>query len=191
MIFNIIIEFKKKVVTMVRLFIILTAFINIAWGSDFYSIKEKSIRGEEFKISDLKGKTVLVVNIASQCGFTGQLDDLEALYKKYSSKNFVVLGVPTNDFGSQTPENDKAMLEFCQKNYQVTFPILTKSTIKGKNKRELYTFLTEKSSKDFQGDVGWNFVKFLVSKEGKVIGRFTSYVSPKDKDFIKAIEASL
>ncbi len=176
---------------MVRLFIILTAFINIAWGSDFYSIKEKSIRGEEFKISDLKGKTVLVVNIASQCGFTGQLDDLEALYKKYSSKNFVVLGVPTNDFGSQTPENDKAMLEFCQKNYQVTFPILTKSTIKGKNKRELYTFLTEKSSKDFQGDVGWNFVKFLVSKEGKVIGRFTSYVSPKDKDFIKAIEASL
>lgn len=173
-----------------RLFFFL-ALINMAWSGDFYSIQDKSIKGEEFKMSDLKGKSVLIVNIASQCGFTGQLDDLEALYNKYKDKNFVVLGVPTNDFGSQTPEDDKNMLEFCQKNYQVTFPILTKKTIKGKEKRELYRFLTEKSSKEFQGDVGWNFVKFLVSKKGEVIGRFTSYVTPDDKDLIKAIEGSL
>lgn len=175
---------------MMRLFFFLF-LTNIAWSSEFYSIKEKSIKGEEFKMSDLKAKSVLIVNIASQCGFTGQLDDLEALYKKYKDKNFLVLGVPTNDFGSQTPEDDKNMLEFCQKNYQVTFPILTKKTIKGKEKRELYKFLTEKSPKQFQGDVGWNFVKFLVNKKGEVVARFTSYVSPDDKDLIKAIESSL
>jgi glutathione peroxidase len=174
-----------------RFVVLLIVFMTSAFGSDFYSISEKSIKGEEFKLSTLKGKTVLVVNIASQCGFTGQLDDLEALYKKYKDKNFVVLGVPTNDFGGQTPEDDKAMLEFCQKNYQVTFPILTKKSIKGKEKRELYKFLTEKSPKEFQGEVGWNFVKFLVNKEGKVVARFTSYIGPDDKDLLMKIESSL
>jgi glutathione peroxidase len=174
-----------------RFLLVLVVLMSSAFGSDFYSITEKSIKGEEFKLSSLKGKTVLIVNIASQCGFTGQLDDLEALYKKYKEKNLVVLGVPTNDFGGQTPEDDKSMLEFCQKNYKVTFPILTKKTILGKEKRELYKFLTEKSAKDFQGDVGWNFVKFLVSKDGKVIARFTSYVAPDDKDLLKKIESAL
>lgn len=171
--------------------IFITLFITSAFGVDFYSIAEKTIKGEEIKLSAYKGKTLLIVNIASQCGFTGQLDNLEKLYKKYKEKNFVVVGVPTNDFGGQTPEDDKAMLEFCQRNYQVTFPILTKKTIKGKEKRELYKFLTEQSPKEFQGEVGWNFVKFLVSKEGKVIGRFTSYVGPDDKDLLKKIETSL
>lgn len=165
--------------------------VSTAFGADFYSIKEKSIKGEEFKMSDFKGKSVLIVNIASQCGFTGQLDDLEALYKKYKDKNFVVLGVPTNDFGGQTPEDDKAMLEFCQKNYNVTYPILTKKSVKGKEKRELYKFLTEESPKDFQGEIGWNFVKFLINKEGKVVGRFGSMTNPGDKDLIKQIEATL
>lgn len=165
--------------------------VSSAWAQDFYSIKETSIKGQEFKMSDLKGKTVLVVNIASQCGYTNQLDGLEALYQKYKAKNFVVLGVPTNDFGGQTPEDDKGMLEFCQKNYQVTFPILTKKTVQGKEKRELYKFLTEKTDKEFKGEIGWNFEKFLVNKEGKVIGRFSSSVKPTDEDMNKKIEGSL
>jgi len=174
-----------------RFLMILIALMSTAFGQDIYSIKEKSIKGEEFKMSDLKGKTILIVNIASQCGYTGQLDGLETLYKKYKAKNFVVVGVPTNDFGGQTPEDDKAMLEFCQKNYSVTFPVLTKKTIKGKDKRELYKFLTEKTPKNLQGDVSWNFEKFLVSKDGAVVGRYKSSVSPDDSELIKKIETSL
>ena len=161
-----------------RFILVLVALISTAFGQEIYSIKEKSIKGEEFKMSDLKGKTFLVVNIASQCGYTGQLDGLEDLYKKYKEKNFVVVGVPTNDFGGQTPEDDKAMLEFCQRNYSVTFPVLTKKSILGKEKRELYKYLTEKTPKDLQGDVGWNFEKFLVNKDGIVVGRYKSSVKP-------------
>lgn len=174
-----------------RFIFVLVALMSTAFGQEIYNIKEKSIKGEEFKMSDLKGKTVLIVNIASQCGYTGQLDGLETLYKKYKEKNFVIVGVPTNDFGGQTPEDDKAMLEFCERNYKVTFPVLTKKTIQGKDKRELYKYLTEKSPENFQGDVGWNFEKFLVNKEGTVVGRYKSSVKPDDKELTKKIETTL
>lgn len=174
-----------------RFVMIFLALMTSAFASDIYSIKDKTIKGEDFKMADLKGKTVLVVNIASQCGYTNQLDGLEGLYKKYKDKNFVVLGVPTNDFGGQTPEDDKSMLEFCQKNYNVTFPVLTKKTVQGKDKRELYKYLTEKTPKEFSGDIGWNFEKFLVSKDGAVIGRYKSSVKPDDKELTKKIESSL
>lgn len=174
-----------------RLLMVFFAFTSFCFAQEIYNIKEKSIKGEEFKMSDLKGKSFLIVNIASQCGYTGQLDGLEKLYKKYKDKNFVVVGVPTNDFGGQTPEDDKAMLEFCQKNYNVTFPVLTKKTVQGKEKRELYKYLTEKSGKDYQGDIGWNFEKFLVNKEGKVVGRYKSSVAPDDKEFLKSVEKTL
>lgn len=174
-----------------RLILVFMFMITGAMAQEIYSIKDKTIKGEEFSMAELKGKTVLIVNIASQCGFTKQLDALEALYQKYKAKNFVVLGVPTNDFGGQTPEDDKEMLEFCQKNYQVTFPILTKSTILGEKKRDLYKYLTEKTSKDIQGDVGWNFVKFLVSKDGKVVERYTSLTKPDSDKVIKKIESIL
>lgn len=174
-----------------RFILILCAFMTSVFAADFHSLTEKSIKGEAFPLSQFKGKAVLVVNIASQCGYTGQLDDLEALYKKYKNKNFVVLGVPTNDFGGQTPEDDKGMLEFCQKNYNVTFPILTKKTVQGKEKRELYKFLTEQSGKKFQGDIKWNFEKFLVNQDGQVVGRFESKVTPSDKELISLIEKTL
>jgi glutathione peroxidase len=174
-----------------RFVMILIAFMSTAFASDIYSVQDRTIKGEGFKFSELKGKTVLIVNIASQCGYTAQLEGLETLYKKYKEKNFVLLGVPTNDFGGQTPEDDKAMLEFCQRTYNVTFPILTKKTIQGKEKRDLYKFLTEKSPKEFQGDVAWNFEKFLVNKDGKIVGRFKSSVKPDDSELLKKIESSL
>lgn len=174
-----------------RFVMIFLALMTTAFAADIYSIKDKTIKGEEFKMSDLKGKTVLIVNIASQCGYTPQLDGLEALYQKYKAKNFVVLGVPTNDFMSQTPEDDKGMLEFCQKNYNVTFPILTKSTVKGKDKRPLYKYLTEQTPKEYQGDIDWNFEKILVSKDGKILGRYKSKVKPDDKELTSKIESSL
>ena len=174
-----------------RFVILFLAFMSTAMAQEIYSIKDKTIKGQDFSMSELKGKTVLIVNIASQCGHTRQLEGLETLYKKYQAKDFVVLGVPTNDFGGQTPEDDKGMLEFCQKNYQVTFPILTKKTVQGKNQRELYKYLTKKTSKDLRGEIGWNFEKFLVDKNGKVVERFKSSVLPDERIFLKKIEAAL
>jgi glutathione peroxidase len=174
-----------------KLFLVLLVFMNSVFARDLYSINEKSIQGEEFKMSALKDKVVLIVNIASQCGYTGQLEKLEKLHRKYKDKNFVVLGVPTNDFGGQTPQDDQGMLEFCKKNYDATFPILTKKTIQGKEKRDLYKFLTEETPKNLQGEVGWNFEKFLINKKGEVIGRFRPSMDPLDKDLAKKIEAAL
>ena len=166
-------------------------FISTALAGEIYSVSDKTIKGEDFKMESLKGKTVLIVNIASQCGYTSQLEGLETIYQKYKDQNFVVLGVPTNDFGGQTPEDDKGMLEFCQKNYNVTFPILRKSTVKGSEKRELYKYLTEKTPKAYQGEIGWNFEKFLINKEGKVVGRYGSSTKPSDRKFRKDIEKIL
>jgi glutathione peroxidase len=166
-------------------------FISSAFGQEIYSIKEKGIDGKEYLMSNLKGRVALIVNIASQCGFTYQLEELETLHKKFKDKGLIVLGVPTNDFGGQTPEDDKAMAEFCSKKYNVTFPLLSKKTIEGKDKRDLYKYLTEKTSKKVQGDVAWNFVKYLVNKKGEVIERFSSDVKPSNKEFISKIEAEL
>jgi glutathione peroxidase len=173
-------------------YVFLSLFFSLsAFAQSIYTVKEKNITGEEFLMSSLKGKTVLIVNIASQCGYTPQLEKLEALYQKYKAKGFVVLGVPTNDFGGQTPEDDRAMKEFCSKNYKATFPILTKRTIQGKGKRELYKFLTEETPKSLQGEVGWNFEKFLVNKNGTVVNRFRSSMDPLDKDLTSKIEGIL
>ena len=174
-----------------RSLILMMLFMTSAFAQEIYSIKEKSIDGKDFLMSDLKGKAVLIVNIASQCGYTSQLEDLEALYQKYKAKGLVVLGVPTNDFGGQTPEDDKAMAEFCSKTYKVTFPLLTKKTIEGKEKRELYKLLTERTSKEIKGNVGWNFVKFLVNKKGEVVARYSSNVKPSDSELNSKIESVL
>lgn len=172
-------------------FLVLSLVFCSSVFAGFYDVKETSIEGKPYALSQLKGKTVLVVNIASQCGYTPQMTDLEALYQKYKDKGFVLLGVPTNDFGGQTPEDDKAMLEFCQKNYSATFPILKKGTILGKNKRELYKVLTEESPKKFQGGVEWNFQKFLVNKRGEVVGRYSSSTKPLDEKLTQDIEKNL
>jgi len=162
-----------------------------AFAQDIYQIKDKSIEGKDLSLSAYKGKVILVVNIASQCGYTSQLEKLESLHKKYKDKGLVVLGVPTNDFGGQTPEDDAAMKEFCSKKYNVTFPLLSKKTVQGKEKRELYKYLTEKSPKNFQGDIGWNFEKFLISRKGEVVDRLKSSADPMDSDFTKKVEALL
>lgn len=161
------------------------------YAQDIYKIKDKLIEGKEFDMASLKGKVALIVNIASQCGYTPQLAELEAVHQKYQAQGLVVLGVPTNDFGGQTPESDVGMKDFCTKNYNATFPILKKSTVQGKDKRELYKFLTEKTPKNFQGEIGWNFEKFLVSKSGQVVGRFKSAIKPVDQEITSLIEKEL
>lgn len=159
----------------------------LSWGG-FYDLKEMSIEGKEYDFKALKGKVVLVANIASQCGYTSQLEDLEALWKKYKGRGLVVLGVPTNDFGGQTPEDDKGMKEFCQKNYSVSFPLLNKRTVKGAEMRPLFKYLTKESKKELQGDVSWNFEKFLLDKNGTLVARFGSSTKPMDSEITKKIE---
>jgi glutathione peroxidase len=170
-----------------KLLLVFLLSITAAFAQEIYQIKEKSIDGKEFEMSSLKDKVVLIVNIASQCGYTKQLGSLESLYQKYKDKKFTIVGVPTNDFGEQTPEDDKNMMEFCQKNYNVSFPVLTKKTIQGPEKRELYKYLTEKTPKNLQGEVGWNFEKFLIDRKGRVVGRMRPSLDPMDNDMLKKI----
>jgi glutathione peroxidase-family protein len=170
-------------------FVLLGVWSSLVGASSFHGIVEKDIEGKEFKLEELKGKVVLIVNIASQCGFTGQLDDLQKLHTQYKDRGLVVLGVPSNEFGGQTPENDQGMKDFCQKKYSVNFPLLAKGKVNGDERRPLYKYLV--SQEAGKGDVGWNFVKFLVNKEGKVIERWSSMTNPQSKAITKKIDELL
>jgi glutathione peroxidase len=149
----------------------------------------KSIDGTDVDLGSYQGKVVLVVNVASRCGATPQYEGLQALYQKYKDKGFVVLGFPANDFGAQEPGSDEQIKEFCSSKYDVTFPMFSKITVKGADKPKLYQVLTETA--DPAGDIGWNFEKFLIGKDGKVAGRFKTRVSPDDAALVAAIEAAL
>ncbi len=156
------------------------------FSSDLYNVNDKTFQGKSFKFSSLKGKVALVVNIASRCGYTPQLDGLQKLYSKYQTKNFTIIGVPSNDFGGQSPEGNSEFKKFCEMNYGVKFPILKKSKIKGNDKTALYKHLTSNAPK--KGDVRWNFEKFLINKDGIITNRFKSSVTPSSDLLIKSIE---
>lgn len=153
------------------------------------SFKMKSIDGKDVDLAQYKGKVVLFVNVASKCGYTPQYEGLEALYEKYKDKGLVVIGVPANNFGGQEPGTDAQIKEFCSSKYSVTFPMMSKVSVKGGDITPLYKHLTTHSK--VPGDVKWNFEKFLVSKEGGVVGRYGSKVKPDSKDLTGAIEAEL
>jgi glutathione peroxidase len=143
-------------------------------------------------LSQFKGKVVLVVNVASKCGYTPQYKGLQDLYLKYKDDGLVVLGVPANDFGKQEPGSEKEIEEFCSTNYKVTFPMTAKVVVKGKDKAELYKILTEAAPQDGKvTEVGWNFEKFLIGRDGTVVGRFKSAVAPDSDELIKAIKTQL
>lgn len=156
-----------------------------------YELSATSISGESVPLSTYRGTVALVVNTASQCGFTSQYKGLEEIYQKYKDRGFVVLGFPSNDFGRQEPGSNAEIKQFCELKYRTTFPMFEKNPVSGGEKQPVYTFLTEKSAPEFQGDPGWNFVKFLVDKSGVVIGRFSSMTSPTSGKIEEAIEAAL
>ena len=162
--------------------------INVSFSSEhFYALKAKSIKGEEINFSDFKGKTILFVNIASRCGFTPQLESLQELYEKYRAKNFIIVGVPSNEFGGQSPEADGEMAKFCKLNYGVNFTLMSKSSVKGKNKNSVFKFLIE-NSKD-KSEISWNFEKFLVDQNGKVVARFRSGDSPLGDKVVNKVKS--
>ena len=156
------------------------------------SFKLKDIDGKEVKLADYKGKVVLLVNVASKCGLTPQYKDLEAAYEKHQEKGLVILGFPANEFGKQEPGTEKEIKEFCTQNYKVTFPMFSKIVVKGEGIHPLYKFLTdEKTNPGMSGEIKWNFTKFLVSREGKVVKRIEPKIKVTEDDVVKAIEAEL
>tara|TARA_R110000868_G_scaffold117600_15_gene312558 strand:+ start:62330 stop:62848 length:519 start_codon:yes stop_codon:yes gene_type:complete len=159
---------------------------NLYANSFFDGIEMKSARGKELKIS--KGP-VLVVNIATRCGYTPQLDELEKLSQTYAKKGLSIIGIPSNDFGGQTPESDEDVAKFCKLNYGVSFPITRKAVVSGSDKIELYKKLI-KNSKESQ-DIQWNFEKFLISSDGSVVQRFSSSVKPESSELKAAIDKLL
>ncbi len=151
-----------------------------------HDFKFTSIDGKEISLKKFQGKKILIVNTASKCGFTPQYADLEELSKQYKSK-LVVIGFPANNFGDQEPEGNSSIREFCQENYGVTFLMAEKVSVKGADQDPLFKYLTAAENPDFKGDIIWNFEKFLVDENGKLVRRFRSNVNPMSQEIIKAI----
>lgn len=154
----------------------------------FYDLTINSIDGKEMRMSDFKGKYVLCVNVASKCGYTPQYEDLEKLYEQYQGK-LVIVGFPCNQFLGQEPGTSEEIVSFCQKNYGVTFPLTEKIDVKGKNQHGVYQWLTQKSLNGVaDGNVKWNFHKFLISPEGEWLAEFPSGVKPLDTELTSLIK---
>jgi len=149
------------------LFVLISA---IASSQTIYDFKVTDIDGNQFDLASLKGKKVMIVNTASKCGLTPQYEELEKLYETYKDQNFVIVGFPSNDFMSQEPGSNDEIKEFCKKNYGVSFPMMSKIEVKGKEMHPLYQFLTEKKKNGFSDNsVKWNFQKYLINEEGKLV----------------------
>ena len=161
-------------------------------ASSIYDFTLNSIDGRLRPLAEFKGKVVLIVNVASRCGFTPQYAGLEALYKKYKDRGLVVLGFPANNFLWQEPGTNEEIKKFCSTKYQVTFPMYAKISVKGRDKAPLYQFLTDKKANPATGgEIGWNFTKFLADRNGKIVARFGSSVKPESAEVIGAIEKAL
>lgn len=152
----------------------------------------KTIDGKEVPLSTYRGDVILIVNVASKCGFTPQYEGLEQLYKRFKEQGFMILGFPENDFMGQEPGTDEEIKTFCTTKYGVTFDMFSKISVIGKNKHPLYRFLTEKSTNPrFAGEIEWNFQKFLIGRDGEVIGRFSPKTKPMSDELVKAVTAAL
>lgn len=165
---------------------------NAAKTKGVLDFKMKDIDGKDIKLNKYKGNVLLVVNVASKCGYTPQYEGLQAIYEKYKSQGFYILGFPANNFGSQEPGTNTEIKEFCQSKYKVTFPMFAKISVKGEDQDPLYAFLTGKETNpQFAGDISWNFNKFLVDRKGNVVARFSSKETPESETVAKAIEKYL
>ena len=160
-------------------------------ASGIYTFTLNSIDGKPAPLAEYKGKVVLVVNVASQCGYTPQYSALEATYEKYKDQGFVILGFPANNFGAQEPGTNEEIKTFCTRKYSVTFPMYAKISVKGADQAPLYAYLTKDTPAGINGEIKWNFTKFLVDRNGNVIQRFEPAVTPDSKEVIAAIEKQL
>ncbi len=162
----------------------------MAQTKTFYDFTVLTIDGEKISLSSFKGKRVLVVNVASKCGFTPQYEGLEALYRKYKAKNFVVIGFPANNILGQEPSTNEEIKQFCTLKYDVTFPMMAKISVKGKDIHPLYKWLTDKSENGvLNAKVKWNFQKFMIDETGKLVGFAGPNEKPNGEKIVKWIES--
>lgn len=172
--------------------ILLLGGITMSAAKGIYDIEVRKIDGTQQKLEAYRGKVILIVNTASKCGFTKQYEDLQNLWELHQKDDFIILGFPANDFMNQEPGTNEDIVEFCQLNYGVDFPMFEKVSVKGKDIHPLYDYLTsKKSNPEFGGKITWNFNKFLISKEGKIINRFSTPTNPMDKEILAAIQSAL
>ena len=177
-----------------KLILLLTALalaqITLARAETIYDIKLKDIDGKDTTLAQYRGKALLIVNVASKCGYTKQYAGLEALYQKYRDQGLVVLGFPCNQFGRQEPGSNAEIKEFCSSKFNVTFPLFDKIEVNGAGRNPLYVMLAGKDS-PFPGDLKWNFNKFLIGPDGKILKRFDSKVTPESEELTQAIQTAL
>ena len=169
---------------------ILLPILSLQAADSIYDIPLKDIDGNATSLKPYKGQVVLVVNVASHCGFTPQYAALEAVYQKYKSQGLVICGFPCNQFGGQEPGTDTEIKQFCTAKYDVTFPMFDKLEVNGDNRHPLYVLLAGKDS-PFPGDIRWNFTKFVIGRDGKIVNRFDSKVKPDSAEVTTAIETAL
>ena len=177
----------KKIVLIA---LILTAStLMMAQKKTLYDFTFNDIDGKPFDVSSLKGKKVLIVNVASKCGYTSQYEDLQKLYEKYKSQNFIIIGFPANNFMKQEPGTNAEIKEFCTSKYHVTFPMMEKISVKGDDIHPLYAWLTSKAlNGNLDAEVKWNFNKFMVNEKGQVFDYAGSSTKPFDEKFTDWIE---
>jgi len=169
-----------------------TLFLFIAISVSYFAFSQKTlhdftvvdIEGNDYQLSQLKGKKVLVVNTASKCGLTPQYKDLEKLYEIFKDSNFIIIGFPANDFLKQEPGSDEEIAEFCQKNYGVSFPMMSKISVKGKKMHPLYKWLTSETKSEIQ----WNFQKYMIDENGKIVGYLSPRTSPLSDEIVNWIK---
>jgi glutathione peroxidase len=183
---------QKRSTIFVSVVLLVSIMSNSASASStIYSFTLPSIEGKPMPLADFKGKVILMVNVASQCGYTPQYTALEALYEKYKNRGLVIVGFPANNFGAQEPGTNAEIKTFCSRKYSVTFPLYSKISVKGSDQAPLYQYLTEKTDPSIKGEIKWNFTKFLVDRKGNVVQRFEPAVTPESPDVVNAVEKLL
>ncbi len=173
------------------LFLLMFSWASAQAGNAVIDHAVQSLSGDPVNLAEYRGKAMLIVNTASECGFTPQYAGLQELYEQYADRGLVVIGFPSDDFGGQEPGSADQIETFCRRNYGVTFPMMAKVHAKGPDKAPIYRALTESTPDGIRGEVKWNFTKFLVDAEGQVVRRFGSRVKPMSSEMIEAIESVL
>ena len=164
----------------------------MAADKSVYDFTLNSIDGQHAPLGAYRGKVVLLVNVASRCGFTPQYTALESVYEKFKARGLVIVGIPANNFGSQEPGTNQEIKTFCQTKYSVTFPMMSKVSVKGEDQTPLYQFLTDKTANpQTGGEIQWNFTKFLIGPDGRVLARFEPAITPDSPEVTAAIEKAL
>lgn len=180
-----------KILSTLLIALTLMAIRTVDNPDKFHDFEMRDIRGRAVELSTFSGNVVVVVNTASKCGFTPQYAELQKVYDQYKDRGLVILGFPANEFGGQEPGTDEDIAEFCEVNYGVTFPMFSKTVVRGDGIHPLFKYLTTAENQDFTGNINWNFEKFVIDKEGNLVRRFRSRTNPTDAEFLQAIETLL